>query len=84
MKTIKHAIILLALCGFAIGTAHAAELVTPDNFNRAETDFYIKKKVDEGMFGKIVHIREPASIDKQLIVRMNRDTFYSFGVFDLT
>ncbi len=36
------------------------------------------------MFGKIVHVREPASIDKQLIVRMNRDTLYSFGVFDLT
>jgi hypothetical protein len=62
----------------------AAELVTPDNFNRAETDFYFKKKVDDGMFGKIVHVRQPASIDKQLIVRMNRDTLYSFGVFDLT
>jgi hypothetical protein len=62
----------------------AAELVTPDNFNRAESDLYFKKKVDDGMFGKIVHVREPASIDKQLIVRMNRDTLYSFGVFDLT
>ncbi len=58
--------------------------VTPDNFNRAETDGYFQKKVDEGMFGKIVHVREPASIEKQMIIRMNRDTLYSFGVFDLT
>jgi hypothetical protein len=65
-------------------SAMSAEHVTPDNFNRAETDLYFQKKVDDGMFGKIVHVREPASIDKQLIVRMNRDTLYSFGVFDLT
>ncbi|MEJ8827434.1 DUF1214 domain-containing protein [Variovorax humicola] len=61
----------------------AAEPVTPDNFLRAETDSYFKKKVDDGMFGKFVHVREPAPADKQLIVRMNRDTLYSFGVFDL-
>jgi hypothetical protein len=62
----------------------AGEHVSPDNFNRAESDLYFKKKVDDGMFGKIVHVRDPASVDKQLIVRMNRDTLYSFGVFDLT
>ncbi len=62
----------------------AAELVTPDNFIRAESDYYFRKKVDDGMFGKIVHVREPASIDRQSIVRMNRDTLYSFGVSDLT
>jgi len=28
---------LLAPCGFAIVAAHAAEPVTPDDFNRAET-----------------------------------------------
>jgi Protein of unknown function (DUF1254) len=45
---------------------------------------YFKKKVDDGIFSKIVHVREPASVDHQLIVRMNRDTLYYFGVFDLT
>jgi hypothetical protein len=76
---------LAALCAqLLVASAQAAELVTPDNFNRAETDSYFKKKVDDGMFGRIVHVREPASVDKQLIVRMNRDTLYSFGVFDLT
>jgi hypothetical protein len=43
----------------------------PDNFNRGETDGYFKKKADEGMFGKFGHVREPAPIDNQLIVRMN-------------
>jgi hypothetical protein len=62
----------------------AAELVSPDNFNRAESDFNFKKKVDEGMFGKFGHVREPAPIDKQLVVRINRDTLFSWGVFDLT
>jgi hypothetical protein len=62
----------------------AAEPVTPDNFKRAETDFMFKAKVDDGYFGKIGHVREPAPIDHQLIIRMNRDTLYSFGVFDLT
>lgn len=75
---------IVALLTVAARVSPAAEKVTPDNFNRAETDLYFKKKVDDGMFGKIVHVREPASIDKQLIVRMNRDTLYSFGVFALT
>jgi hypothetical protein len=75
---------LLALLSVGAQGLDAAELVTPDNFNRAEADFFFKKKVDDGMFGKIVHVREPAPIDKQLVVRINRDTLLSFGVFDLT
>lgn len=58
--------------------------VTPDNYRRAESDFNFKKKVDEGMFGKFGHVREPAPIDRQLVVRVNRDTLFSWGVFDLT
>lgn len=75
---------LAALCSFAISAAHAAELVTPDNFKRAETDFNFKTKVDNGAFGKTAHIREPTPIDKQFVVRANRDPLYSFGVFDLS
>ena len=37
----------------------------------------------DGGFGKLKHRREMASIDKQDVVRMNRDTLYSSGVFDL-
>jgi hypothetical protein len=76
-----------ACMGMAIATAGAAlaaEHVTVDNFNRAEADFNFKTKVDDGMFGKLVHVREPAPIEKQPVVRINRDTLFSFGVFDLS
>ena len=68
----------------APGKASAPVHVSPDNFNRAETDFMFKKKVDDGYFGTIGHLREPVSIDNQIVIRMNRDTLYSFRVFDLT
>jgi hypothetical protein len=64
--------------------ASAPVRVTPDNFRRAESDYNFKKKVDAGMFGKFGHDRVPASIDKQMVVRINRDTLFSWAVFDLT
>jgi hypothetical protein len=58
--------------------------VTVDNFARAETDTYMGNLVkDAGGLGKFAHHREPASIDHQTVIRLNRDTLYSFGVFDL-
>ena len=57
--------------------------VTLDNFIRAETDMYFGKSVADGGFGKLKHRRQMADIDKQDVVRMNRDTIYSSGVFDL-
>jgi hypothetical protein len=57
--------------------------VTVDNFRRAESDTYFAKFVKQGAFGKLNHEREVAPIDKQSVIRMNRDTLYSFGVFDL-
>lgn len=58
-------------------------LVTPDNFIRAESDVYMAAQVKDGAFGTFKHTRAPAPVDKQLIVRLNRDTIYSSGVFDL-
>jgi hypothetical protein len=57
--------------------------VTPDNFNRAESDMYFAAAVRRGAFGKFAHHRELMPIDKQTVVRSNRDTLYSTGVFDL-
>lgn len=57
--------------------------VTPENFPRAETDLYFSNFVKDGAFGKFMHNRTPTPIDKQTVVRMNRDTLYSFAVFDL-
>jgi hypothetical protein len=58
-------------------------LVTADNFIRAESDLYFGKVVSDGGFGRLNHIRELTPMDKQLVVRSNRDTLYSAGVFDL-
>jgi hypothetical protein len=57
--------------------------VTIDNFIRAETDHYFKLKADLDCFGKLCHDREPANVDKQTIIRLNRDTRYSSAIFDL-
>ena len=58
--------------------------VNVHNFVRAETDRYFgKAAIGDGAFGKLRHRREMTSIDKQDVVRMNRDTLYSSGVFDL-
>src|SRR5882672_8219102 len=57
--------------------------VTVDNFTRAESDLYLGNIAKDGGFGKLLHRREPASIDNQTVIRLNRDTLYSSAVFDL-
>lgn len=57
--------------------------VTPDNFVRAESDMYFSGVVKNGGFGKFDHTRDPAPLDKQTVIRLNRDTLYSSAVFDL-
>lgn len=84
-RTILAYSVLVALGGLT--SAHADDgpslRVTVDNFRRAETDNYFARFAKEGGFGKFSHERELAPIDKQTVIRLNRDTLYSFGVFDL-
>lgn len=68
----------------SVAIAAEAELVTVENFERAETDRTMRDYVNLGGFGKFHHIRNPVPIDEQAVVRMQVDTLYSFGVFDLT
>lgn len=75
--------LLFALSAFAQTDNTKSIRVTVDNFCRAESDMYFAKFVQEGGFGKVSSERELAPIDKQTVIRMNRDTLYSFGVFDL-
>jgi len=63
--------------------ADEPKMVTVFNFVRAETDMTLKRYVDQGSFGKFFHFRQPVPIDKQDVIRMNRDTLYSAGIFDL-
>ena len=64
-------------------TSQAQEPVTLDNFKRAESHHYFSGYVAKGCFAKLCHERGPAPVDQQTIIRMNLDTPYSIGVFDL-
>src|SRR5262249_34453767 len=77
--------IALAVTAICLVPAHAADTVpvTVDTFARAESDLYMGNAVKDGGFGKFHHNRTPAEIDKQIVIRMNRDTLYSAAVFDL-
>ena len=61
----------------------APVLVNVSNFARAESDLYFGRVVDQNGLGKLGHERTPVAIDNQKVIRMNRDTLYSSGVFDL-
>lgn len=58
--------------------------VDVDTFVRAETDrMFADLQRDAGGVNTFLHNREPASVDRQTVVRLNRDTLYSFAVVDL-
>jgi hypothetical protein len=58
--------------------------VTAHNYVRAESDFQMKGYIKSyNNFGKFEHFRKPWDVDNQITVRGNRDTLYSFGVWDL-
>lgn len=73
----------LPAVAWAESSAGTAVPVTLTNFIRAESDHYLAANANEAGLGKLAHRREPASIDNQTVIRLNRDTLYSFGVFDL-
>jgi Protein of unknown function (DUF1254) len=62
--------------------AGSAVPVTVNNFRRAESDLVMGPIVKDGGFGKYVHHRALYPVDAPF-VRPNRDTLYSFSIFDL-
>lgn len=84
MKHRVYVCAFLALGGSSAALAQSQTVpVTIENFKRAESDRYMGNLVKQGGLGKLDHRREPASIDNQTVIRLNRDTLYSPGVFDL-
>src|SRR5262249_36857507 len=87
MKTkLGNLVVSLLLGMFGARLTYAADTVpvTVDNFIRAESDLYFGNAAkDAGGAGKFFHHREVTPIDKQPVIRMNRDTLYSAAVFDL-
>lgn len=58
--------------------------VNVDNFVRAETHRMFRDiQASAGGIGIFRHNRTPARIDEQTVIRLNRDTLYSFAIADL-
>ncbi|KRR19294.1 carboxylesterase [Bradyrhizobium lablabi] len=84
MKAVIPCVFLAATIGIAYAQGGNPVPVSPDNFNRAESDMYFASSAKEaGGTGSLLHRREVVPVEKQPVVRANRDTLYSSGVFDL-
>jgi len=82
MATLRLATALI-LC--LLSTAvYAGEPVNVLNYVRAESDMQFKGYAAKaGGVGKLMNLREVYSVKDQKTIRGNRDTLYSFGVYDL-
>jgi hypothetical protein len=59
--------------------------VNAANFVRAETDrMFAGIQLNAGGVNAFEHNRAPAPIDNQTVIRLNRDTLYSFAVTDIS
>lgn len=59
--------------------------VNGDNFARAETDrMFAGIQANAGGVNRFHHNRVPAPIDQQTVIRMNRDTLYSFAIVNIS
>lgn len=90
-KTFKYCIgslgvaVMLLGCGVATdkNEKSTTKTVSPETFVRAETDnMYAAMIENAGGTNRFFHFRSPTPLDKQTVVRMNRDVLYSGGVFD--
>jgi len=77
------ALVTASYAASAQTTASRTELVTVDNYSRAQTDIYFSGVANNGGFGQFRHGRELAPPLQQGIPRPNRDTLYSFAILDL-
>lgn len=63
----------------------AAVEVNVDNFARAQADHeFAGIQKEAGGINKFKTNKSPTPIDRQPVIRMNRDTLYSLGVFDIS
>jgi len=87
-KFCSNLVLAVAATLFLGPTAYAADTpitVNVDNFARAETDMQINRMLKmEKSVNKWHHNRLPTPLDKQNVIRMNRDTLYSFATVDIS
>jgi hypothetical protein len=61
------------------------EIVNVDNFVRAETArMFDGTLAQSGGINRWIHLREPTPLDRQAVIRMNRDTLYSAALIDIS
>src|SRR5262245_51350689 len=67
------------------GSVHMPVQVDLGNFVRAETDrMFTDLSTRAGGINRWYHIRVPTPLDRQTVVRMNRDTLYSAAIVDIS
>ena len=60
-------------------------IVNVDNFVRAETAAQFDRALKmTGGINRFMHLRQPTPLDKQTVIRMNRDTLYSAAIVDIS
>ncbi|NDV13552.1 DUF1214 domain-containing protein [Crenobacter caeni] len=85
----RHLLAALLACGFA-PSAHLQAATPPvkvniDNYAQAETAYQFERVQQmAGGVNRWQHNRTPTPIDKQNVIRMNRDTLYSFAIVDIS
>lgn len=90
MKSIITLSSLILATAMAIASVHAEDVESPvvvnvENFARAETSAQFDRilLMTEGI-NEFVHLRGPTPLDKQNVIRMNRDTLYSAAIVDIS
>ena len=84
-KTLAVTALIAAMAiapGFPVLADDAPE-VTIQNYVRAETDLQMRNYVENmDAFGRFAHLREATDVTSRDTIRPNRDTLYSWSVFD--
>lgn len=87
-KFCSNLVLAVAATLFLGPMAYAADTtitVNVDNYARSETDMQIDRMLKmEKSVNKWTHNRLPTPLDKQTVIRMNRDTLYSFATVDIS
>ena len=78
-------LLLVLTTGLAAADDGASVPVTVDNFIRAETAMQFDRSLEySGGVNQWYHLRQPAPLDQQTVIRMNRDTLYSAAIVDIS
>ena len=82
MMMMMMMMLFLLSCGGGGVLAEQKKEVTVELYGRAESDVTFAKYLSGVAFNEFKHLRALTPLDEQKVVRMNRDTLYSFVVVD--